>query len=437
LTSQYHHDIKRLQIQDEVTNTKRNNLEGTLPMEKNEVEIELIDFLNIIWNRKWFIIISTFLLVILVGGISFLLPKKWEVDAIIEPSKFLIQTVNGQFEEIMVIEPIQITGQINEKTYNGQISSDLNIDPITFPKLKAENLPNTNLVRISIKDNDRERAKLILTSLFNYLKEDFDKKINVEIKDIDTQIATLYNSIKFKELIIKDKLDEIKITEYKIRTEEINIQSKEIQKTKTEQEITSAENKLKISEGRVESIMAEMKSVKIRIDKLEEQLKTVLAQKKEGSDAIVLLLYTNEVQNNLRYYNTLDEKLNYEKITQENLQLLKKERKEETKQLDTEIEKLKTEINTLQTQKNKIKTEIDKINNEIEDVNNQADLLKEKKGRMDYTQLIKEPTSSFQPVFPQKKLYILIAGIFGLIAFTLLAFFLEYLGKQKEQIKQN
>ena len=43
-------------------------------MDEHENEIELIDFLNIIWKRKLFIITSTLFLVIAVGIISFLLP---------------------------------------------------------------------------------------------------------------------------------------------------------------------------------------------------------------------------------------------------------------------------------------------------------------------------------------------------------------------------
>jgi len=78
-----------------------------------------------------------------------------------------------------------------------------------------------------------------------------------------------------------------------------------------------------------------------------------------------------------------------------------------------------------------LNTEIDKINNEIEDVKNEIGFLNERKGRIDYTQLIKEPTSSLDPVSPKKKLMLMIAGILSLMIFTTLAFFLEYLEKQR------
>jgi capsular polysaccharide biosynthesis protein len=373
-----------------------------------EKEIELIDYLNVIWKRKWLIIIPTFFLVVAVGVISFLLPKQWEIDAIMVPSKFFIQTEQGAFNEVVVVDPKQIASQINEATYDSLIAAELNLDIKEFPKLKANNIRDTKLVRISVKEEDIEKAKQILHSLFNHLKRDLDKKIDVEIKDIDTQIATNENTIKQKGLNIKNNGSEIKLNQ--------------IEKNKARQKILSSENKLKISEDRVKSIMEEMKEVKKRIDELEKQQREALSERKQGIDAISLLLYSNEVQQNLRYYNMLEEKLSNEKIVQENLNLLIKDKNEDIKKLDTQIEKLETEI--------------DRINNEIEDVKNEIAFLKERKGRIDYTQLIKEPTSSLSSVYPRKKLNVMIAGILGLIIFTTLAFFLEYLEKQKDKNKK-
>ncbi|MBE0461805.1 MAG: hypothetical protein IBX60_09270 [Candidatus Aminicenantes bacterium] len=358
-------------------------------MEEYKDEIELMDILNVIWKKKWLIILPTLLCVIAAGIISFSLPKVWEIDAIIQPSKFFVQTEQGRFEEIYVVEPKQIAGQVNQASYNQLIAAELNLDIRDFPKLSAENLRDTKLVRVSLKEQDVEKAKLILTSIFNHLKRDLDKKIDVEIKGIDTKIITNENAIKEKE---------------------IDIRAKEIDKAKITQQINSAENKLKISQERVISIMEEMKTVKSRTEEIEKQQKSILAEKKEGTEALSLLLYANEVQNNMRYYNTLDEKLSTEKITQENLSLFIKEIKQEIKQLNIQIEKLKSEI--------------------IE-INNQIELLKEKKIRIDYAQLVKEPTSSTYPVSPRKKLNVLIAGILGLMLFTFLAFFLEYIEKNK------
>ncbi|MBA7702538.1 hypothetical protein ES703_111307 [subsurface metagenome] len=332
-----------------------------------ENEIELIDYLNVIWRRKWLIIIPTFFLVLAAGVISFLLPPKWEIDALIQPSKFLFRTEAGQFDEIVVVDPKQLASQINEKSYDHLIVSELNLDIKKFSKLKAENLRDTNLVRISIKERDVEKAKLILNSLFNHLKRELDDKVEIETKDIDSQIK-----------------------------------SKEIAKLGTEEEIKANKNKLNIIKQRENDIEKELNSIRKRIELLEkEQYLSLKKENRSESESLAMLLYSNEIQQSLAYNNTLNELLSRKKIEEEDINL--------------EIENKEKKIKLLE--------------NEIENLN-------KKKGRIDNAKLIKEPTPSLSPVFPKKKLNVLIAGILGLVIFTMLAFFLEYLEKQKLNIKK-
>jgi len=439
-------------------------------------EINLMDYVEILWKRKWLIIIPTFLITVAIGIWSFMKTPVWEVDAIIQPSKFLSQNTQGEFVEVIVADPKQVAGQINQASYNAIIAAELNIDLREFPKLKAENLKDTKLVRVAIRDIDINRASKILNSLFRHLKSDFDRRIDVEIKSIDTQIIDKENQIKGNDLIIKDKENQIEFTRLKIKDKEnaiktkeneikkrnndstlkdLDIQSRGIEKDRINKGIDTNKNKLKISEERAAGILDEMKSVKTRIDDIEKQLQKALAEKAQGTDAIVLLLYSNEVQQNLRYYETLDEKLSAEKITRENLYLDIREKEEQLRQIDNQIHQvetqkdtIKTEINNIETEISVVKTEIEKINTEIiamrNDINktlNASNTLKSdiqflgnKKARIDFASLVKEPTPSLGPVAPKKIMNVLIAGLLGLTIFGFLAFFLEYLEKNKKKI---
>ena len=442
-------------------------------MEPDEKDIKLIDLLNVLWKRKWLIILPTVLCALAAGVISFLLPRKWEVDAVIQPSKFFVQTGQGQFIEVVVVDPRQIAGQINQESYNRLIAAEVNLDVQKSPKLRAENLPDTNLVRVSVRDQDADRGKAILLSLFNHLKRELDRKIDVEIKSIDTEIFKEENAIKQNEVDIKeienqvdvnklkiqDKENEIKTRDNEIKKlkndmklKELDVQFREINKEIVKKEIEAEQNKLKISEERVQSILEEMKAVKARIDDIDEQQKRAMAEKRQGGDAISLLLYSNEIQQNLRYYNTLDEKLSTEKITQENQRLNIWSKQEQLRQLDTQIQQLyaqkdsiAAEIDNMITQIAVIKTDIEKTLNEIKTLRNDSAkiqntitelqseirLLGDKKARIDHALLIKEPTSSIYPVSPRKKLIVLLTGLSGLFLFTILAFFLDYIEKQK------
>jgi capsular polysaccharide biosynthesis protein len=331
-------------------------------------EVELIDYLNIIWKRKWLILIPTILLAVVAGIISFLLPQKWEIDILIQPSKFLFQTREGRFEELVVVPPKQIASQINQAAYNNLISKDLNIDLKKLPKLKAVNITDTSLVRVYLREKDIQKAKLILYSLFKHLKKQLDQKVDVEIKDLDYEIKT-----------------------------------KEIEKSIREDEIKTAKNKLNIVKKRIEEIGKEMSDIRKRVEELEkEQRLNLKRENRSEAESLAMLLYSNEIQQSLMNYNTLNELLMSKKVEEENIVLKIKSEEENIKQVDNQI-----------------------IN------------LNERKGMLDYAQLIKEPSSSLSPVYPKKKLNVLIAGILGLIIFTMLGFFLEYLEKQRETKSKN
>ena len=309
---------------------------GVEIMDEHKNEIELIDFLNIIWKRKWLILILTSFFILATGVIGFLLPPKWEIDAILVPSKLLVQTELGQLEEVVVVDPKQIAGQINQEAYNNLIATELKLNIEDFPKLRAENLQDTNLVHISIKEKDVEKAKLILNSLFNRLKKELDYKVEIEMKGIE---------------------------------EEIKVYKK----------------KLTIIRQRKKEIEQEMNNVKKRIEVLEEEQRIYLKKKNRSDvESLAMLLYSTTIQQNLMNHNTLKELLVSKKIEEENINL----------EIENKGKKIK---------------------------------------QIDLSHLIKEPTSSLKPVSPKKTLNILIAGILGLIIFTLLAFFLEYLEIQREK----
>jgi len=445
----------------------------------NEMEryegINLMDYVEILWKRKWLIIVPTFLITVAIGIWSFMKTPVWEVDAIIQPSKMVSQNTQGEFVEIIVADPKQVAGQINQASYNAIIAAELNIDLRAFPALKAESLRDTKLVRVAIRGADTNEAVKILNSLFHHLKGEFDRKIDVEIKGIDSQITGKENLIKENEIGIKDKdnlielkklqindreneiktkENDIKKRKNDIRQKELEAESKSIEKDRIGKEIEADRNKIKISEERQKNILDEMTSVKERNGEIEKQLQGALAEKKQGTDALALLLYFNQVQENLRYYNTLDEKISTEKIARENLMLGIRDKEQQLRQLDNQVSQINTqkdtintEINNIQTAIAVVKTEIDKINNEIGSVKNDIDkiknsintqksdlqLIRDKKARIDYAQLIKPPTLSLGPVAPKKKQTVLIAGFLSLVVFCFLALFLNYLKQNRSR----
>ena len=352
---------------------------------EQDEEISIFDYLNIIWKRKWFILIPALVLAAAAGIFGFLKTPVWEVDAIIQPGIFLVQYSPDQVKETPASEPLRMAIQIGLQSMNTRIASELNLDRRRFPVLFAEVLKNTWFIRIWLRVTDSDQGTKILISLLQHLKAEFDKNLDMEVKRLETQIFE-------KENTIKDKQAEIALLE--------------IQKTKSLAQIASEEAKIKISEERLRNISVEMASAKTRTDALEEQLKKAIEAQQKGNDAISLglLLYSSQVQSNLQYYNLLDEKLNAEKILQENSRLNIKSKTEDSKENDARIGILK---------------------NEIDDISNAIKLISERKARVRYAEVIKDPLVSNHPVGPRKAMYILLGGLIGLAVFSLAALFLE------------
>ncbi|MGQ9617988.1 MAG: Wzz/FepE/Etk N-terminal domain-containing protein [Candidatus Aminicenantia bacterium] len=385
----------------------------------NGEEIELMEIFNVLWRRKLLIILGVLICTITTWVVSFLLKPVYEISAVVQTAKIFVQDQSGRYEEISIENPKQIASRITEKSYDTVVANELKISLEEFPEIEAEEIRDTFLVRISTRDHEIERGKKIISSIIKYLKKDIDEKVDAELKAIDTQIDTNKSKIKSLNLSIQDKKNEIKDIE-------LIIQSKEIQKGTLYKDIEATKNKIKISEERTKTLLDEMKVVKEKMDKLEEESRKALKEGGDEKNAIPMLLYSNEIQNNLRYYNSLEERLSQEKINFENLNVHLSVKEHDLKQLNIDISQLKNKIDI-------VKNEIEKIKTEIEEHKNTIDSLKQKKRLIDKTSVVKPPTPSLYPVFPKKRLNVAITFILSSIFFSLLAFFIEYIEKHGEK----
>jgi LPS O-antigen subunit length determinant protein (WzzB/FepE family) len=356
-----------------------------------EQGFELMAYLDILLKRKWLILLPTLVCMLAAAVYSLFLPKIWEITAILEPGRFSVQTETGEFKEVIVSDPKQIAGQINQEAYTHIIAAELNSDVWNIPKVRAENLKDTKLVKMTIRNKDIPTSLAVLNQVFSLIKADLDRKVDVEIKSLESGILSNENII-----------NEINL----------DIQTRGYEKDNLKEEIVILKNKMAISELRVKNLIEEMGAVKKRIEAIDEQEKRALIEKREGTDAISLLLYSNEIQQNLRYYNALETNLSGEKVNQEELKKTIGEKTNEIKKTDTLIE-------------------IDKT--KIEEIKNKNAFLNQKRGRIDYTLLKKEPQPSNYPVAPRKAVITVLAGFMSFIFFTFLAVFSEFFSRYKKQ----
>jgi LPS O-antigen subunit length determinant protein (WzzB/FepE family) len=332
-----------------------------------EKQIELIDYLQIIWRRKWIIVMGTIFSIIIAGTVSLLLKPVYEIDAIIQPGKLFIQDQAGNFNQFVIEQPQQIADKVSHKSYDANIASELKISEEDLPKMAAENIKNTLLARIWIRNHDIKLSKKVLDSLISFIKKDMDEKIDIALNNVDS-----------------------------------GIKSNEIEKERRMGEIEILKKKLRILDQRKNDIAGEMQSIKDKVGEIEkEQLKVLKKEGRSEIESMAMLLYSNEIQQSLEYYDILNEKLIRERLDEEDVNSSIQDETAQIAKLDTLITNLK-----------------------------------QRKGMIDHTKIIKAPTSSVHPVKPKKDLNILMAAILSIVVFSVLILLIENVKKYKWENQQ-
>jgi capsular polysaccharide biosynthesis protein len=447
-------------------------------------EIELIEYLDVIWRKKLLIVIPTFLLMLMAGYCSLRAPLVFAVDAIIAPGSIMMQTPGGRLEKIQVVNPMQLAIQINQGSYNADIAAALDLDPLEVAGIIAENLrdprgpqylPATDLILVSKTDIDQEEPQQILRTLFDLIKTDLDAKIEVEALGVDARIEGLASRLREKEVEILEnenrmtltaldikaldqerKIPENDITKKRndIETKKLEIESIEIEKEGIGAEIGNLRNRIKIFADYSETLQTEIQEVKARIKEVEELQKQALASKKTEAQAISLLLFTNEIQRALQHSTELDERLHSTRVDRADLALEIQRKEEQLRQRDNMVRQIGTQIVTIQAdiednriqmglirnRSEKIKTQItsiknatEKIRTEMLSLESEIKLLESQKARISYTELVKAPgpapaLSGRSPIFMA-----VVVGFISFMMFTILAFFIDYVQRHRKR----
>lgn len=270
----------------------------------------LINYLGIIYKRRKHILIPTILVVIATGIISFLLPPQWEVDCVIFIKQVLPSSKINNPGKFSLMNPAQIAKEINAGYYNYKISKDLNIPFERLPKVEAQNIKNTPLVRISLQAYNVNLAEVILSKIIYLIKEDANNKVSSEIGKIESNIKKLNIDIE-----------------------------------KIEDRIRLLRKKYKIIEKREEELKEE-------INKIEEIIKDSKTgnkfKKPSKNNSITEMLEYDEIQAQL---NSLKESLISNNITKEEIYYNIEKYKKDIQKINVQIEELnnkKKEYNCIQ-----------------------------------------------------------------------------------------
>lgn len=225
---------------------------------EEEDTIELIDLLRVLWKWKWFIIIFTLACAIVAGVISLKMPRIYEVSMIIEPG---VINLDPDGRPIYFDSPLNIKSKIDSQAYNRKISNRLNTDPkklnLTF---KTVHPSNSNILKISLEENDPSKGIQTLSTLFQALLGEYQHYIDSR-------------------------------------------------RSKLNQEIVMRERKLNISADEKKYLEKEITTMKANANRIINERNMLIKKEGNNPDKLALLIYTNIIQQNMAHYNDLNKQL--------------------------------------------------------------------------------------------------------------------------------
>ena len=431
-------------------------------------EIQLIDYLRVIWKWKWLIILGTLVCMVVAGVVSFNMPKIYEVSIAIEPG---IIGVSGDGKFIYIDSLNNIEGKIIGGIYNRGIQEALNINPLeNGMKFETGIQKGTNFIKVTSEweENKIELGLRASEQLAASLSKEYEEIVGQRRGDYTKQILMKQNQIKEVEIQRKD-IDK-QIFKQQNQIAKIETQRKDIDQqvlfklNKIEGKkdtIKLRESTINIIGEREKELFQEIKNVKNNTEKIVKQRNNIL-EHKGNVDDISLLLYSTTIQQNVAYFNQLSDQIN-------RLRKQKMELKTDIEKLGKDIDDINTEIGRLKLNKTEgLQAKIDDVNTEIEriklhkteglqakindisteigrlklqkteglqakinDLKLQIDRLSIKNDVIKNIRVIQNPEASISPIKPKKRLNILLAGVIAFMMMMFLAFFVEYIRKAK------
>jgi uncharacterized protein involved in exopolysaccharide biosynthesis len=324
-------------------------------------EIDPRECIDVIIRRKRLIFTMFLISIIIVAILSLITPRVYEISMIIEPGTI---GTNNSGEAIFVDSPANIKAMIEAGTFDLNVNNALKLNSQrTGTKLRIFQPKDSKFLKFSINEPDskKDTGLRILSQFLNELTIFYKGVIENTKSGIDKKIAVISNEIK-------NKNDSIEL-------------SKE---------------SLKIVEAREKELIDELKTTKNNTEQLLIK-RNALIENKVQADGLSSLLYSNTIQQNISYFNELNNQLASNRIKKESVV-------NDIKFLQTNIDDLDIEIEKLKATRENVRS----------------------------ISLVQEPRVSPEPTGPKRRQNVMVAGILGLIVGTFLAFFMEFLEKSRK-----
>jgi len=397
---------------------------------REDEEIELMDYLVVLWKRKWLIIVGTFICIITAGVVAFKMSKIYEVSTFINVGR-----TEGRFVE----EGSIISEKINSISLRKEIAHKLSlslkeISGEEFFKVSPKGNKNTLTVEIRRETAKPDQAIKILEIVNENIIQSHHSEIEKARKTLLDKIAINESKIAVTQTQIEALKKEI--------SEKIAINKDKIKDTESQIETLKKEisDKIAINEKRIEIKQQKQKVLEKQLAEIEEEIRTleqlrdnIIKRELKEVDVVGMVAYFNDLQARFNSaYSTrsqiIDEIPSQIQSYRADIASLEA-RLINLGELPFKIESYNEDIAALEARL----IDLDGLPLGIESYKESAVILQAKLDEIRETEIIDPPHSSYYPVKPQKKRILAIAAVLGFIVCVFLAFLFEYTEKYRER----
>ena len=359
-----------------------------------EDRINLYDYIQVIWRWKFIIVGIIIVSVIATLLISFTITPVYRVSASLSPGAIEELNKETMKVELVAVDSIDdIVAYINGGIYNPKIYNSLNLDPFGL-QFTAKKPEDAYIINVYYDTTDPAQGDVIVKELLNQIEKSYSWKITSKID-------------KFKEIL----------NEIVFYIKNINL-------------LKNVENKM----------IRQIKMIDDNTESIMKQRDRLLSEGGEG-DPVALLLYSNTIQQNIAYKDTLNTAL---QTNMENQGIQQKLLETSERKLSNQLlimEKLipKSDIvhdfTELLSKYEYILEERPSIKHLLEKLKEAN--IEEEAANVKLIRVVQEPFASSKPININRKRMVMISGFSSLFLGFFLALIIDFIKKNKASSNQN
>jgi uncharacterized protein involved in exopolysaccharide biosynthesis len=388
-------------------------------------EINLMDYFQVLRKRKWLIILGTLLCMVVAGVVSLTMPKVYEAKTylMVTSLKYSVEFASKEGSKISTPLFENISAEtfskiiINEHTARAVITRNgLNHPPHQYTvsrilsQIKVEYPRNTNLILLKAQDTSKDRAAQIANTWASVFIERNEEVMSKEATNTFNFVMGQLEKVKVSLKTAEEELERFqKANKIDLLKEQVSGKIKQI---------VQYENRL---DDAVRSQLIERARYDELISQIKEQERTIPVDKGLIGKEEINPLYVNLSSRRA------DTAVNIQSFDAEILQL-----KKNITNLNEEVSGLKKQLAEQELIQIRLIRNVDTAKSTFEILSKKGEETKISSAIKAATIQISVPATPPEfPIGPKKRQNVMIAGVVGLLASIMLAFFIEFLEKNK------